>query len=192
MLDRNRLEEALRTLGRLLEERGLTFEVVAVGGSGLLLLGASIRATKDLDCVARLEGGRWISADPLPEPLRMAVADAGELLGIESGWLNAGPAGLFSLGLPQGFEQRLVRRAFGGLVVHAAGRFDQICFKLYAAVDQGPRSKHFSDLRELQPRDDELRGAARWTRTHDPSPGFRTMLLEALVALGVEDPDAAI
>lgn len=64
-----------------------------------------------------------------------------------------------------------------------------IVFKLYAAVDQGPRSRHLQDLLELGPDRDELLAAARWTVTHDPSPGYRSLLIETLRQLGVEDAD---
>ncbi len=37
---------------------------------------------------------------------------------------------------------------------------------------------------------DELLTAARWTVTHDPSPGYRSLLVEALRQLEVEDADA--
>lgn len=67
-----------------------------------------------------------------------------------------------------------------------------ICFKLYAAVDQGPRSRHVQDLRELGPNRDELLAGARWTITHDPSPGYRLLLVETLRQLGVEDADASL
>ena len=83
-------------------------------------------------------------------------------------------------------------QATDALVVNLAGRYDQICFKLYAAVDQGPRSKHVQDLRLLGPTEEELLAAARWTVTHDPSEGFRAMLAQALAFLGVEDADASI
>ncbi|HEX9505387.1 MAG TPA: hypothetical protein VGA62_05215, partial [Acidimicrobiia bacterium] len=73
---------------------------------------------------------------------------------------------------------------------HLAGRTDLICFKLYAAVDQGPRSKHFADLQELAPTRDELLVAARWTLTHDTSSGYRGELVKALAVLGVEINDA--
>lgn len=46
------LEEALGILGQLLLDRGLCYEVVAIGGGGLLLLGHILRTTKDLDLVA--------------------------------------------------------------------------------------------------------------------------------------------
>ena len=39
---------------------------------------------------------------------------------------------------------------------------------------------------------DELLAAARWTVTHDPSPGFRSLLVQTLGDLGVEDADAAL
>ena len=52
MLDRSRLEAALATLGRILSERGLSYELVAIGGSGLLMLGLTVRPTRDLDIVA--------------------------------------------------------------------------------------------------------------------------------------------
>ena len=43
----------------------------------------------------------------------------------------------------------------------------------------------------LRPTPGELRGAAAWCRTHDPSPGFRDMLLVPVVAtFGVEIDDA--
>ena len=64
-----------------------------------------------------------------------------------------------------------------------------MAFKLYAAVDQGPKSKHFRDLRLLTPTRDELINAGRWCQTHDTSEPFRDMLLEALATLGVENAD---
>ncbi len=73
-----------------------------------------------------------------------------------------------------------------------ADRFDMICFKLYAAVDQGPRTRHLQDLIELRPDPDELLSAARWTLTHDPSPGYRSLLADALRRLGGEDPDGSL
>lgn len=91
------------------------------------------------------------------------------------------------LGLPDGSVGRSHRRQWGGLILHLADRRDQICFKLYATVDQGPRSKHFEDLRRLEPTNDELRRAAAWAQGHDPSPGFATELGGALRDLGYPD-----
>jgi len=86
-----------------------------------------------------------------------------------------------------GFLSRARRDDHGSaLTVWYASRLDQIHLKLYAAVDQGP-GKHEADLRSLEPTRDELLAAARWTLTHDSSPGYRFILVQALAALGVED-----
>lgn len=76
------------------------------------------------------------------------------------------------------------------LEVHLPGREDLVCFKLYASVDQGERSKHFADLRALTPTPAQLLKAARWTRTHDQSPAFLGELRHILGLLGVEVTDA--
>ena len=106
--------------------------------------------------------------------------------------MNLGPESLPDLGLPVGFVDRLERHDYGGLIAWLADRFDMIFFKLYAAVDQGPRSRHIQDLRELGPDHDELLAAARWTITHDASPGYRSLLVETLGQLGLEDADASL
>jgi hypothetical protein len=100
-----------------------------------------------------------------------------------------GPAGLMDFGLPPGLESRVKVRRYGSLDVHIPARVDLVCFKLYAAVDQGQRSKHFADLVALRPTRDEVLNAARWTRTHDPSGPFKSQLGETLAALGVEVDD---
>jgi hypothetical protein len=93
------------------------------------------------------------------------------------------------LGLPIGFLDRVETRSYGaGLTVRFASRLDQIHLKLNALVDQGVGG-HEQDLRALNPTAEELVQAARWTRTHNPSPGFRQMLGQALRYLGVEDTD---
>ena len=73
-----------------------------------------------------------------------------------------------------------------GLVVWLAGRFDLVCFKLYAAADDWPtRGRHLDDLRALDPTPAELGAAARWALGHDPSPGFRErQLAPVLFELG--------
>ena len=84
---------------------------------------------------------------------------------------------------------RVVTRAYGtALVVHFASRFDQIHFKLFAMVDQGG-GRHEADLRALGPTAGELVAAPRWSITQDPSPGYRSVLVDALRVLGVDDAD---
>lgn len=103
---------------------------------------------------------------------------------------NAEPSrDLLEFGLPEGFRARLRTQAFGlALTVHFADRIDQVHLKLYAVVDQGP-GRHLDDLQALKASGDELIGAARWARTHDPSEGFRAELLRVLAYLGVPDAD---
>ena len=185
-MDSVTLEQALDILGQLLASRGLHFEVVAIGGGSLLLLGQVMRMTKDLDLVALVESGQFISANPLPIDLLNAIREVGMTLELGDGWLNAGPTSLLEMGLPPGFKARTQVRHYGGLTVHLSGRLDQICFKLYAAVDQGPKSKHFSDLKLLQPTEAELQIAKDWCVTHDVSEGFAATINEAVASMGVE------
>jgi len=69
-----------------------------------------------------------------------------------------------------------VTLVFGALVVRLAGRFDQICFKLYAAADGAPNSKHVRDLISLAPTDAELADAASWVKRQDVGAEFPTFV----------------
>ncbi len=190
MLDsRSILQDALRALGDVLTDRRRTYELVAVGGSSLMLLGLLERPTRDLDILALIESGHYVKARPLPEPLLEAVRDVGQALGLGDRWVNADPTDLLDFGLPEGFASRLETRRYGSLTLHLASRLDQVCFKLYAAVDQGPNSKHFQDLQRLSASPEELLVAAKWSLTHDLSERFRSDLIAALKALGTADAE---
>ncbi len=160
--------------------------VLIVGGGSLLLLGVVERPTADVDVVGFSTAAGYARADVLPDFLTTAVREVGDALGLGDSWFNTGPAGLAEFGLPPGLEARATVRTYGGLEVHLPAREDLVCFKLYAAVDQGERSKHFADLRSLTPTPGQLVSAARWTRTHDPSLAFRGELQRILGLLGVE------
>jgi hypothetical protein len=166
------LENALITLGKLLRDKNLDYQVVAIGGGGLLLMGLMIRTTKDLDLVALVDKGEFISAKPLPAPLIQAIEEVAVAFNMSKDWINTGPSDLLALGLPKGFKSRMRTISYGGLTLHLAGRFDQICFKLYATVDQGPTSKHYADLKHLKPNKHELAEAKQWCITHDTSEDF--------------------
>ena len=188
-LDPTVLEAALRALGETLAFRGVATELVVIGGSGLLLLGVVQRATRDVDVVARVNEAHLVTAEPLPLALREAVRNVARVIDLAPDWLNAAPTSLLDFGLPEGFLSRCTVRRYETLVIHVAARLDQIHFKLYAAADHGPRSKHVSDLRTLAPTRAERLAAARWCQTHDPSAGFRESLCRALNFLGVEVRD---
>ena len=190
-LNRTDLSKALAALGEVLAERDLAYEVVLVGGGNLLLRGIISRPTRDGDLLGQIDDGKIISIKELPEDLAQAVADVGDAFGLAADWLNLGPATLLDLGVPPGFAGRLTRTDYGPLTVWFAGTYDLICFKLYAAADNWPtRGRHLSDLRALEPTPDQLLSAAAWTRTHDPSPAFRSLLVAVLDDLGVGDIDA--
>jgi hypothetical protein len=187
-MDASELEQNLQSLGDLLQSRGLNYELIVVGGGGLLLLGLMDRPTVDIDVIAQESDGEFRAAYELPSQLLEAVADVADLRGVAATWLNSEPADLFRLGLPEGYQDRLKKIEFGALTLHVVGRFEQICFKLHAWVDRYPGGdKHVSDLRLLRPTPEELIAAAQWSRTHDPSDGFRMGLHAALSKLGVTE-----
>lgn len=178
-------DRLLHALSAQLEEIGASYELVVVGGSALLALGLVTRPTQDVDVVALRADERLESISPFPQPLERARDRVARDFQLPTSWLNDGPAGLLRFGLPEGFLSRAERRDYGtGLTVWYASRFDQIHFKLYAAVDQGP-GKHESDLRALSPSGEELVAAARWSRLHDPSAGYLQQLTLALATMGV-------
>jgi hypothetical protein len=170
--------KALQLLdGRLAIGSAPSYNLVVCGGTALMATGLLQRATRDVDIVALADDeGGLIDPAPLPGPLVKAAKEVADDLGLPEDWLNNGPSsgegGIYRLGLPEGFSDRLVWKEFGEkLTVAFIGRTDQIHFKLYAAVDLFG-SYHASDLRELDPTDEELLTAAAWTRTHDPSEGY--------------------
>lgn len=182
-------DRLLSALGEQVAALGQRFELVVVGGSALLALGLIERSTRDVDLLALRTGAELDSAKPLPPALEAARDRVARDFSLPTEWLNPGPTDLLELGLPEGLVDRLERRDYGeGLTAYFASRYDQIHFKLYALVDQGP-GKHEADLRALSPTEDELLAAARWSRLHDPSEGYERVLREVLTHMGVTDAD---
>ncbi|MDD2710180.1 MAG: hypothetical protein PHV34_19525 [Verrucomicrobiae bacterium] len=131
-----------------------------------------------------------ITSETLDRAFKAGRLDLARALGLFDNWLNNGPSrgvgGLFQMGLPDGFADRLTERVFGPrLTVCFISRLDQIHFKIYAAVDQRDEA-HMADLRALKPTADELEKAARWTMTHDVSEPFRMELKNLLEQMGYE------
>lgn len=185
------LDVLLGALGEQLGALASHIEIVVIGGSALTALGLVHRATRDVDLLAIAVNGELRLAKPLPDVLLSARAAVARDFDLDENWLNPGPTDLIKWGLPHGFMARVVTRPYGpALVVHFAGRVDQIHFKLFAMVDQGG-GRHETDLRALDPTRAELIAAARWSITQDPSPGYRSVLIEALRYLGVDDADLA-
>lgn len=182
-------DRLLSALGEQLAAANERCELVVIGGSALLALGLIERSTRDVDLLALRAGDELDSARPLPASLEAAGDRVARDFSLPANWLNPGPTDLLEFGLPEGFIDRLERRDYGdSLTVYFASRYDQIHFKLYALVDQGP-GKHESDLRALSPTEEELLAAAHWSRSHDPSEGYTQILRSVLTHLGVDDVD---
>jgi hypothetical protein len=187
------VETILSALGEQLDQIAKEpFELLVCGGSALNILGLVQRATKDVDVLAyvkRDKEGKFqlIKADPLNPELITAAKKVARDFNLPDDWLNTGPASAVDLGLPNGFMDRVTTRVFGNkLAVHFLGHYDQIHFKLYAAVDQGA-GKHLDDLLSLNPTADVIERAARWTMTHDVSEGFKQNLKALINYLGFGD-----
>ncbi len=182
------LDRALGLLAELLAARNHPAQhFVVCGGSSLLALGLVSRTTtQDVDILARIEANRLVTPRPLPDWLRVAADDVGAQLDLPRDWLNDQVADetLFRCGLPEGLQSRLTTESYGSrLLISFISRRDQIFLKLHAAVDRDG-GRHLQDLLDLQPTADEFLDAARWTRTQDPSDGFRLLLGEMLKHLG--------
>lgn len=186
-IDTNIIEQALRLLGEILEQRNSPrINLVVCGGAALIGHGWVERTTHDVDIVALLDenSGDICSPAPLPEFLLDAAHDVAETIGLENDWLNNGPSrgegGLYQVGLPEGLKKRLALKDYGPkLTVGLIGRFDLICLKTLAAATQGP-GRHFNDLEVLEPTTEELESAAEWAISQDPSPGFHKILTDML------------
>ena len=182
------LDRALGLLAELLAARNHPAQhFVVCGGSSLLALGLVSRTTtQDVDILARIEANRLVTPRPLPDWLRVAADDVGAQLDLPRDWLNDQVADetLFRCGLPEGLQSRLTTESYGPrLLISFISRRDQIFLKLHAAVDRDG-GKHLQDLLDLQPTADELLAAAKWSRTQDPSDGYRLLLGEMLKHLG--------
>src|ERR1700744_432112 len=141
-ITRKSTDVLLGALGEQLAARGERFELVVIGGSALLSLRLVERTTKDVAIGAIRSDGGLESAAPLPDGLVAARDLVARDFSLLPRWLNPGPAKLLEFGLPDGFAERLERRDYdAGLVVYFASRYDQIHFKLYAAVDEGGPGK---------------------------------------------------
>jgi hypothetical protein len=172
-------------LGEQLRARDAELHLVVIGGSGLLAMGLSDRATQDVDVVAFVRQGRLVSAAPFPDVLDEAARRVADDFGLQPAWLNHGPTSLLDFGLPGGFEGRMTTVEYSsGLRVSFASRLDQVHLKLYAfATRREPRDQ--ADLRRLEPTSDELTAAARWAETHNVPGPFDEELGAALRAFGV-------
>ncbi len=190
-LNIDQIGKNLFLLGHILEREGSDpIHLVVCGGASLIITGMVQRTTKDVDVVAIIsdhEKKRLQYADPLPASLLKAAKQVADDFGLDGNWLNNDPKDLLKFGLPEGFIDRLHTKIFGSrLTVSFIGRFDQIHFKVYAAVDGGP-GRHVDDLLALNPDRAEIEQAAFWAMGQDSSKEFKNTLKEMLEVLHFEN-----
>ncbi|MFH0909462.1 MAG: DUF6036 family nucleotidyltransferase [bacterium] len=192
-LSSRRIDEVFHLMGERMELESVEpLGIVVCGGAALIVRSLVARTTRDVDVIAMMNpASDLMSPDPLPATLVDIAARVAKDLDLPKMWLNNEPSrepgGLFQMGLPTGFKERLIRRDYGDrLSVYFISRLDQIHFKVYAAVDSGP-GRHLNDLLQLKPSPDEIEQAARWAVTHDVSDAFRTLLASMLRKLGFND-----
>lgn len=168
-------KETIAAFDHYLLERGLTLDLVVVGGAALGLMGITSRQTRDVD----------VLVPTLPEVILVAAADfarqqraAGTFLADD--WLNNGPESLADL-LPEGWERRL-QVAFDGqaLRVSVPGRLDLLMTKLFALCDRGSDLK---DCLALAPTAEELSRAEAWVAFQDANPDWPAHVRQTLDAL---------
>ncbi len=191
-LNNTNLEAALSMLGERLRLKDTTsIRLVVCGGSALIAMGLVSRTTDDIDVVALVDAHQHlISPAPFPEYLEESIREVAILMNLPEDWMNYGPSrdsgGLFQTGLPEGLLARAHRKDYGShLIVFFTDRIDQIHFKVFAAADI--LGVHVDDLVSLNPSNQEMENAARWCMTHDPSKGFRMILISMYEQLGYSD-----
>ena len=169
-----KLVEAAETLGDVLKSRGQTATLLIIGGGALLLADQVARPTRDLDAVARLEAGEWVSARPFPPELDSAIKEVSTALSLPADWLNPGPAILFDRRLlPPGMITRARPLTFGGLTLYVAARVDLITLKVWSVTARRARWEvDKGDLKAMAPTKIELASALRWCATKDGRADF--------------------
>jgi hypothetical protein len=192
MFGSKRIEELLGALGQLLHESGSEQIRIAVfGGAALNVIGLVSRVTRDIDCLAYVDedaaGKLTLSTiTAFPEKLKRAIERVRNDFGLPEDWINFMPSVMVTTGLPEGIEDRLIRKDYGSeLTIYFVTRYDLIHFKLFAA-EQGP-GRHSNDLLALKPTSEEIRAASEWCLSQDPSEGFRIVLIDLLRKIGFED-----
>ena len=189
MLNREDIEELFVLLNNLLEERNKKISLVICGGSSLILTGLIKKRvfTQDIDVLGTIpENKKPQELQPIPAFLQDLISEISKTLNLPEDWINDRAHSLTKGNLPEGFENRLIEKTYGkNLTIYFLSRIDQIFFKLYATIDQGA-GKHFQDLMELNPSEDELLKASLWCIKQDPSTEFKEILKDFLRKTGYE------
>ena len=186
------IEKALEMLGNELQvKEDEKYSIVICGGAALIITKMRERFTKDIDVLGIIEINnekltiKYLNEFPIE--FQEAKEKIEKFLNLPTNWINTGPKDLVKFGLPIGFTKRLIKKSYGkNLDVYFSSRKDQICFKLYASVDSGP-GRHTKDLLGLKPTLNEIKKAAKWAITQDPSISFKMELKSMLKNIGYNE-----
>ncbi len=165
--------------------------VAVCGGAALIAVGLVTRATQDVDVIALLRTNQVnvevLDDKILPADVERLVAEIGIELGIRKDWLNFEASPLIAFGFPPDMTRRLIKKSYGiCLTVYFISRFDQVHFKIYAAMDPKSGTRHLSDLLDLKPQEDEVRAAISWLLERKASLEFKAALCQVLERIGYE------
>ena len=162
---------------------GQTISLVVCGGTALSAMGLVNRTTKDVDVLGEIEFLKEKIVVKRIKKFPSWFDDAAKIIqrdfNLPNNWINTGPSAQVDSGLPDSFENRLIRKQYGSyLAIYFISRIDQIFFKLYASIDRG--GYHVDDLFKLKPIEREIESASHWLLTQDVSEGFKLILVDFL------------
>jgi hypothetical protein len=186
------IEEALKRLNSKMAYAMMdSINLVVCGGAALIITKLVTRSTRDVDLIAlaNTKGSEveLLPPDTLPADLKQLVAEIAREFGIREDWLNFGPSPLLQFGLPEGLTTRLTKKSYGAcLTVFFISRFDQVHFKIFAAMDAKEGTRHLSDLLDLEPAESEVKAAVSWLLGRKVSSQFKATLQQVLERIGYE------
>lgn len=177
----------MSALGAQLEARGVEIALVVVGGASLAAQRMVDRTTRDVDVIAQAEPPdnptSLRPASPFPEEFHEATRVIARDFTMPADWLNTVVESQWRAGLPPNLMHNIKWVRYSSLIVGYISREALVPLKLFAAVDQGPESKHWRDLIALHPTSEEIEEASDWVRGQDAGKEFKTFVEEAVEQL---------
>ena len=193
-MEQDQFEPIFTALSEHLQDENIGhLEIVVCGGAALNVLGLVSRVSHDVDIVALVKrvDNNQVSLE-LPSHLDQAIVRAAhrvqKIFDLRDDWLSVQTAALFTHGLPEGLLTRAEARKYGSsLTIHFLSRYDQIHFKLFAALSSERRSVHVGDLLALSPSQEEMEHAALWALKDMPNEFYGPALKKLLTQIGYKD-----
>lgn len=191
-LSQNNIENLLIELEQRLRFHGCEpVSWIICGGSALNLLKLNVRTTRDIDLLGevKIESGNItvVPSAELPQNVQQCVDEVAKSNSLPKKWVNFGPAKITTFGLPEKYQDRLVKITSGShLTIYVLGRLDLIALKLYAAGDDLGRRQpvHLTDLKEIKPTYSELEFSLEWIKTLPDHDRLKPTISDVLEELG--------